>query len=220
MRRTIKALLTAGVVLAAVVGAAAPASAAIVTSQASLVNGQLMIVGSGAVPTRTSRWMMACPRARRMPGATFHLGEWLQRAELRGHPVRRIGVGRGHPVGLHPGNLRAAGRARRSRCDRAAVGCVGDRAGGLVLAASGGRAGGELPVGGEHPPGAPGTPTLAAPAPGSEFHPEETFPLTWTAVGGGSAASTAWPGPARARSRPGRPRATSPSLLRLRRSGA
>jgi hypothetical protein len=33
-------------------------------------------------------------------------------------------------------------------------------------------------------PGAPGTPTLTAPAPGTEFHPEETFPLTWTTVQG------------------------------------
>ena len=50
MRTTVKALIAAGVTLGAVLGAAAPASASIVTSEASLVNGQLTIVGSGAVP--------------------------------------------------------------------------------------------------------------------------------------------------------------------------
>jgi hypothetical protein len=32
--------------------------------------------------------------------------------------------------------------------------------------------------------GTPGTPTLQAPAAGSEFHPEETFPLEWTTAAG------------------------------------
>jgi len=50
MRGTITVLVMAGAVLAAAVGAAGPAGAAIVTSQASLVGGQLTIVGSGAVP--------------------------------------------------------------------------------------------------------------------------------------------------------------------------
>jgi hypothetical protein len=53
MRKTIVAVLAAGAVLVATVGVAAPAGAAIVTSQASLVNGQLTIVGSGAVPDST-----------------------------------------------------------------------------------------------------------------------------------------------------------------------
>jgi hypothetical protein len=50
MQRTIKTLITAGRVVAVALGSAAAADAAIVTSQASLVNGQLTIVGSGAVP--------------------------------------------------------------------------------------------------------------------------------------------------------------------------
>lgn len=50
MQRTIKTLITAGTVAAVAPGTAVAAGAAIVTSQASLVNGQLTIVGSGAVP--------------------------------------------------------------------------------------------------------------------------------------------------------------------------
>jgi hypothetical protein len=50
MRATFKALALAGVTLTAALSVTAPAAAAIVTSQASLVNGQLTIVGSGAVP--------------------------------------------------------------------------------------------------------------------------------------------------------------------------
>jgi hypothetical protein len=50
MQRTIKTLITAGTVAAVALGSAVAADAAIVTSQASLVNGQLTIVGSGAVP--------------------------------------------------------------------------------------------------------------------------------------------------------------------------
>jgi hypothetical protein len=50
MQRTIKTLITAGTVVAVALGTADAADAAIVTSQASLVNGQLTIVGSGAVP--------------------------------------------------------------------------------------------------------------------------------------------------------------------------
>ncbi len=50
MQRTVKALIAAGAMMAAVLGTAVAAAAAIVTSQASLVNGQLTIVGSGAVP--------------------------------------------------------------------------------------------------------------------------------------------------------------------------
>ena len=50
MQRTVKALIAAGAMPAAVLGTPVPADAAIVTSQASLVNGQLTIVGSGAVP--------------------------------------------------------------------------------------------------------------------------------------------------------------------------
>jgi hypothetical protein len=53
MRGMIKALAVAAATLTAVPGVAAPAGAAIVTSQASLVNGQLTIVGSGAVPNST-----------------------------------------------------------------------------------------------------------------------------------------------------------------------
>ena len=50
MQRTVKALIAAGTMVAAVLGTAVAADAAIVTSQASLVNGKLTIVGSGAVP--------------------------------------------------------------------------------------------------------------------------------------------------------------------------
>ena len=50
MRGTIKVLVVAGAMLAAAVGVAGPADAAIITSQASLVGGQLTIMGSGAVP--------------------------------------------------------------------------------------------------------------------------------------------------------------------------
>ncbi len=50
MQRTINALIAAGTVVAVALGTAVAADAAIVTSQASLVNGQLTIVGSGAVP--------------------------------------------------------------------------------------------------------------------------------------------------------------------------
>ena len=53
MRGMIKALAVTAATLAAALGVAAPAGAAIVTSQASLVNGQLTIVGSGAVPNST-----------------------------------------------------------------------------------------------------------------------------------------------------------------------
>ena len=50
MQRTVKALITAAAMVTAALGTAVAADAAIVTSQASLVNGQLTIVGSGAVP--------------------------------------------------------------------------------------------------------------------------------------------------------------------------
>jgi hypothetical protein len=50
MQRTVKALILAGAMTAAALGTAVAADAAIVTSQASLANGQLTIVGSGAVP--------------------------------------------------------------------------------------------------------------------------------------------------------------------------
>ena len=50
MQTTIKALITAGTMVAVALGTAVAADAAIVTSQASLVNGELTIVGSGAVP--------------------------------------------------------------------------------------------------------------------------------------------------------------------------
>ena len=49
MQRTINALIAAGTMVAVALGTAVAADAAIVTSQASLVNGQLTIVGSGAV---------------------------------------------------------------------------------------------------------------------------------------------------------------------------
>src|SRR5215472_12394418 len=50
MRKTVKALIAAGVTLGAALGTATPANASIVTTEASLINGQLTIVGSGAVP--------------------------------------------------------------------------------------------------------------------------------------------------------------------------
>lgn len=50
MRGMFKALVMAGAALTAALFVAAPAEAQIVTSTASLVNGQLTIVGSGAVP--------------------------------------------------------------------------------------------------------------------------------------------------------------------------
>jgi hypothetical protein len=50
MQRTIKTLITAGTIVAVAFGTAVAADASIVTSQASLINGQLTIVGSGAVP--------------------------------------------------------------------------------------------------------------------------------------------------------------------------
>ncbi len=50
MQRTVKALIMVGAIGTATLAVAAAASAAIVTSQASLINGQLTIVGSGAVP--------------------------------------------------------------------------------------------------------------------------------------------------------------------------
>src|SRR5689334_8172688 len=50
MRRMTIALAVGAAALTAILGLATPAGAAIVTSQASLVNGQLTIVGSGAVP--------------------------------------------------------------------------------------------------------------------------------------------------------------------------
>src|SRR5215472_13357400 len=53
MRKTVKALIAAGVTLGVALGTVAPAGASIVTSEASLVNGQLTIVGSGAVPNST-----------------------------------------------------------------------------------------------------------------------------------------------------------------------
>jgi len=50
MQRTIKTLIAAGTIVAVALGTAVAADASIVTSQASLINGQLTIVGSGAVP--------------------------------------------------------------------------------------------------------------------------------------------------------------------------
>jgi hypothetical protein len=50
MRSRFMPLVVAGAMLAAAVAVAGPADAAIITSQASLVGGQLTIVGSGAVP--------------------------------------------------------------------------------------------------------------------------------------------------------------------------
>ncbi len=153
MQRTIKALITAGTMAAVALGTAVAADAAIVTSQASLVNGQLTIAGSGAVPQPTSGSMTAPPRARPMPRATSPsppAGSASPVASPRSTTVRCRS--------RSPCRAARPRSPRRPRCPAcpprwAGAGHVGHRARGALLAASGDRPRGELPVAGEHHPG-------------------------------------------------------------------
>ena len=126
------------------------AAAAIVTSQASLVDGQLTIVGSGAVPDSTSRSMTACPRAGGRQRRLLDHRQRFQRAELRGDALGRFGVGGGDLVGLHGDDRGATAGPRPPIAGRAAAGRPGDGAVCAVVAAAGDGAGSQLPMAGEH----------------------------------------------------------------------
>jgi hypothetical protein len=247
MRGTIKALVIAGVMLAAALGTAATADAAIVTSQASLVNGQLTIVGSGAVPgsnvtvddSGTSGQadahgnfsISASGFSEPSCVATLFDGSVSVEVTLSGctptiSPPPAVpgtpsptgpasGASVTEPVALswqppagQPGvSYRWQVSTRPSFATLVLTTTTSPRVGSATLS---GLAPGtyywrvqavrfppepyfslsgnwttarSLTITGEAP-GTPGTPMLQAPAAGSEFHPEETFPLTWTAAQG------------------------------------
>lgn len=247
MRGTIRVLLVAGMVLAAAVGAAMPASAAIVTSQASLVNGQLTIVGSGAVPNSTVTVDNGPPFGQADTQGNFSIsasgfsepscvatlfdGSVSVEVTLSGCTPTISAPptvpGAPSPIGPPPGASVAepvtlswqppAGQPGVSyrwqvstRPSFATLVLTTTTSSKVTSATLSGLASGtyywrvqsvrfppepyfslsgnwtparSLIITGEAP-GAPGTPALQAPAPGSEFHPEETFPLTWTSVQG------------------------------------
>ena len=245
MRKTITVLMVTGATLAATLGVAGPADAAIVTSQASLVNGQLTIVGSGAVPNGTVS-VDDGPTFGRVDAqgnfsisasgfsepsciATLFDGSVSVEVTLSGctptisrppavpgvptavAPPPRASVT--EPVALswqppagapavsfrwqlsaHPSFRRIVLTATTSpkitstTLSGLAAGTYFWRVqavsfppspffplfGNWTVMRS-------LTITGETHR-TPGTPALQAPAPGTEFHPEETFPLTWTAV--------------------------------------
>ena len=247
MQRTIKALITAGTVAAVALGTAVAADAAIVTSQASLVNGQLSIVGSGAVPNANvgvddgpttgkadaqgNFTISASGFSEPSCIATLYDGSVSVEVTLSGctptisapPPVPGVptavgpapGTSATEPVALTwqppataPGvsfqwqvsispsfstlvlTATTAPKATSTTLSGLAPGTYYWRVqsvsfppepyfplfGNWTAASS-------LTITGEAA-GQPGTPSLQSPAPGAKFHPEETFPLTWTAVTG------------------------------------
>ena len=247
MRGTIKVLVMAGTVFVAVLGAAGGADAAIVTSQASLVNGQLTIVGSGAVPNSNVTVDNGPPTGRAdargnftisasgfsEPScvATLYDGSVSVEVTLSGcaptisAPPAVPGVP--SPTGPPPGASVTepvalswqppAGQPRVSfrwqvstKPSFAKLVLTTTTSAKVTSATLSGLAPGtyywrvqsvtfppepyfalfgnwspvrSLTITGEAP-GTPGMPTVVSPATGGEFHPEETFPVTWTAVQG------------------------------------
>ena len=247
MRGTIKVLVMAGTVFVAVLGAAGGADAAIVTSQASLVNGQLTIVGSGAVPNSNVTVDNGPPTGRAdargnftisasgfsEPScvATLYDGSVSVEVTLSGctptisAPPAVPGVP--SPTGPPPGASVTepvalswqppAGQPRVSfrwqvstKPSFAKLALTTTTSAKVTSATLSGLASGtyywrvqsvtfppepyfalfgnwspvrSLTITGEAP-GTPGMPTVVSPATGGEFHPEETFPVTWTAVQG------------------------------------
>jgi hypothetical protein len=247
MRGTIKVLVVAGAMLAAGVAAAGPADAAIVTSQASLVGGQLTIVGSGAVPGSDVTVDDGLPTGQVDAEGDFSIsasgfsepscvatlfdGSVSVEVTLSGctptisrppavpGPPAAAGPPPGasvtEPVSLswqppagQPGvSYRWEVSTGRSFATLALTATTSPK---VTSATLSGLAPGtyywrvqsvsfppepysplfsnwtparSLTITGEAP-GAPGTPALTGPALGSEFHPEETFPLAWTSVQG------------------------------------
>src|SRR5580658_9637554 len=247
MRGTIKVLVVAGAMLVAAVGVAGPADAAIITSQASLVGGQLTIVGSGAVPganvtvddglpdgqadAQGNFTISASGFSEPSCIATLYDGSVSVQVTLSGctpviSPPPAV-PGPPSVVGPPPGASVTEPVALSWQPPAGTPGVsyqwqVSTRPGftNPVLTATtspkvttttlSGLAPGtyywrvqsvsfppepyfplfgnwsptrSVTITGEAP-GTPGTPTLTAPATGSEFHPEETFPLTWTTAPG------------------------------------
>jgi hypothetical protein len=247
MRGTVRALVVAGVLLAATLGAAAPADAAIVTSRASLVDGQLAIVGSGAVPGSNVTVDNGPPtgladaqgRFSISAGgfsepscvATLYDGSVSVEVNLSGctpaisppptvpGPPSLAAPAPGASV-TEPVTLSWQPPAATSGVSFQWQVSTSPRFATLVLTATTSAKAVSTTLSGLAPgtyywrvqsvsfppepyfplfgswsparsvtitgeaPGAPGTPALTAPAPGSQFHPEETFPLTWTTAKG------------------------------------
>jgi hypothetical protein len=247
MRGTITVLVVAGAVLAAAVGAAGPAGAAIVTSQASLVGGQLTIVGSGAVPHSNVTVDNGLPTGPVDAQGNFSIsasgfsepsciatlfdGSVSVEVTLSGctPAISRPPAVPGPPsvTGPPPGAsvtepvvlswqppAATPGVSYRwqvsTRSGFAALALTATTSPKVTAATLSGLAPGtyfwrvqsvsfppepyfplfgnwsptrSVTITGEAP-GTPAAPALTAPAPGSEFHPEETFPLTWTTAPG------------------------------------
>ena len=247
MQRTIKTLITAGTVAAVALGTAVAADAAIVTSQASLTNGQLTIVGSGAVPgsnvsvddgpttgpadAQGNFTISASGFSEPSCIATLYDGSVSVEVTLSGctptisappsvpGPPTPVGPAPGtsttEPVALSwqppagsPGvSFQWQVSTDPSFTALVLTGSVGPKVTSTTLS---GLAPGTyywrvqaesfppepyFPLFGNWTPvssltitgeaaGQPGTPALLSPASGTEFHPEESFPLTWTSVPG------------------------------------
>lgn len=149
----IKLLVAAAVMVTAVLAGAGVVGASIVTSQASLIGGQLTIVGSGAVADSTVTVDNGTPF-----GQADAQGDFSISASGFSEPSCLATLFDGSvsvqvtlsgctptisPPPAVPGTPAAAGPA---------AGASVTRAGGPVLAASCGHAGAELPLAGEHPP--------------------------------------------------------------------
>lgn len=247
MQRTVKALITAGAMVTAALGPAVAADAAIVTSQASLVNGQLTIVGSGAVPTSnvgvddgptTGRAdaqgnfsISASGFSEPSCVATLYDGSVSVEVTLTGctpaiSPPPAV-PGPPAPVGPPPGTSTTEPVTLSWQPSAASPGVsfqwqvsTSPTFTSLVLTATTAAKVTSTTLSSLAPgtyywrvqsvsfppepyfplfgnwtpassltitgaaPGTPGTPALQAPAPGSEFHPEESFPLSWSAAAG------------------------------------
>ncbi len=247
MRRTVKVLIVAGAMLAAALGAAASADAAIVTSKASLVNGQLTIVGSGAVPNSNVTVDNGPPTGQADAQGNFSIsasgfsepscvatlydGSVSVEVTLSGctPTISPPPAVPGPPVLVAPAPgasvTEPVALSWQPPAGTPGVSCqwqvsTSPSFATLVLTAItspkvtsttlSGLAPGtyywrvqsvsfppepyfplfgnwsplrSLTITGEAP-GTPGTPTVQSPAAGSEFHPEETFPMTWTTAQG------------------------------------
>lgn len=249
MRGTFTALVVAAVALTAALGAAAPAAAAIVTSKASLIDGQLTVVGSGAVPGSNVTVDNGLPEGQVDAQGDFSIsasdfsepscvatlfdGSVSVEVTLSGctptiSPPPAV-PGPPSPVGPPPGasvtepvtlswqppastpgvHYRWEVSTRRSFATLVLTSTTSPKVTSAILS---GLSPGtyywrvqsasfppepffplfgnwtparSLTITGEAP-GSPGTPTLESPAAGSEFHPEETFPVTWTTAAGAS----------------------------------
>jgi hypothetical protein len=247
MRRTIKVLVVAGAMLAAAVGTAGSADAAIITSQASLVGGQLTIVGSGAVPNSNVTVDNGLPDGQADTQGNFSIsssgfsepsciatlydGSVSVEVTLSGctptisappavpgapaatgppsgasvtepvalswqPPAGTPGVSYQWQVSTRPGfaapvlTATTSPKVTSTTLSGLAAGTYYWRVQSVSFPPEP-----YFPLFGNwsptrsvtitgEAPGTPGTPALTAPATGSEFHPEETFPLTWTTVQG------------------------------------